>query len=316
MNIVEALEANGIEFKKGSKEDEYRICCPFCEDEGYSLDTRYRFGFNITTGQGHCFNCGKAFSDTALHAVIRKLKLGEIVEIQKKIKAKKAKESALEVIKLPVEFQKLPEQEWSYWGRRAWRYARDRGLTRGQVIEKEIGYAESGEFAFRLIIPVKYKRKLYGLVGRDFTNTSELKYKNSTGGKALFNVPENKASTAVLSEGAFDALAIERAIHHRKMDSLAVLGSSLSEEQLRMLRGYDRIILWSDPDKAGVRNFLRIGEQVYKEITEQVLMVTPEDGEPDPDEMGSAKILKKIQAAKVFTPEISLKMEAWVAFNE
>ena len=57
MNIVEALEAAGIEVRPGASDEEIWMCCPFCQERGESPDGRFRLGVNIRTGQGQCFNC-------------------------------------------------------------------------------------------------------------------------------------------------------------------------------------------------------------------------------------------------------------------
>jgi len=57
MDIIEALEAAEIEYHPSeSDEDEISICCPFCVEEGQpDLDTRFRLGINVSTGEMHCF---------------------------------------------------------------------------------------------------------------------------------------------------------------------------------------------------------------------------------------------------------------------
>lgn len=321
---MEALEAQGIDYKKGSREFEYKICCPFCSDNRGEIDTEFKFGFNIQTGQGHCFHagCNQAFSRAALHAIIEKLELGELVEIQKKVKEKR--KTIIQEIQLPDGYERLRRpmnkkiegDDAEFYLKKAYRYAKFRGLTDEQIKEKKIGYAEWGEFKYRIIFPVIYRNKLYGVVGRDFTDSQMLKYKNSVGIKAIYNIPDNRAEEAVLTEGVLDALAIERAMEDKYVDSLAVLGASLSEQQLKMLSGYRKFYLWPDPDRGGVKSFLRM-VPLLQDLGEVNWVF--KDGEvkrTDPSDMSAEDIRFQLEQSKSYNIAVESRMRAWLAFDE
>ena len=324
VNIIEALEANGIDYRKGSRSFEFKICCPFCPDTRGEIDTEFKFGFNIQTGQAHCFHagCNRSFHSAGMHAIIEKLELGELVEIQKKVKEKR--KVNFQDITLPEGYEKLRRplnkkiegDDAEFYLKKAYRYARFRGLTDEQIKEKKVGYAEWGEFKYRLIFPVIYKSKLHGVVGRDFTESQMLKYKNSEGIKAIYNIPENRADEAVLTEGVLDALAIERAMGDKYIDSLAVLGASLSSEQLKMLKGYHKFYLWPDPDRGGVKAFLRM-VPLLQEIGEvHWVFKNGEVKRTDPSDMTKEEIRFQLEQSQPYNIGVESRMRAWLAFDE
>lgn len=322
MNLLEALESRGIEYRPHtSRENEVFLCCPFCTDRGETPDQRFRFGVNYVTGKAHCFNCGKKFGDVEYlkKALQEKLDTGEWELSQEAIKRKALKPPP--AIKLPDDFIALSEvKKRSHWDKVAVSYLHRRGITEQQIEGKNIGYSMVGDFRYRIVIPVYYQGKLEGLVARAFVENLEPKYRNSLGNKTLFNVPEleHRSHTVVLSEGAFDALAIERAVGCG-IDSAAVLGHTMTERQLDIARGYRRIILWTDPDIAGVEGIIRMGQQLLNAGKEWVEVVKPKlNGSPeyDPSELDSREIRKALQSVKRYTQELGQSLRLKVAFQE
>jgi DNA primase len=318
MNLIEALEAHGIEFKyHTSRENELYINCPFCIERGETPDRRFRFGVNYVTGQAHCFNCGKKFRDVEYlkKALKDKLDTGEWELSQETIKKERLKTP---VVKLPEDFIALSEVgKRTHWDNVALNYLHKRGVTWPQIQQKNIGYSMVGDFRYRIVIPVYYQGKLEGIVARAFVADLEPKYRNSLGNKTLFNVPKKMGDTCVLSEGAFDALAIERVVHN--MDSEAVLGHTLTERQLDIVKHYDRIILWCDPDTAGVEGLIRMGQQLLNAGKERVDIVEPRmDGTPeyDPSELDGHEIRKALNNVKRYSVELGQSLRLKVAFQE
>lgn len=319
MNLLEILESKGIEFKPHStRENEVFICCPFCTERGETPDHRFRFGVNYVTGQAHCFNCGKKFRDFEFlkKALTEKLDTGEWQLSQETIKKDAMKPSE---VKLPEDFIALSEAgRKTHWDRVALDYLHKRGISIRQIKEKNIGYSMVGDFRYRIVIPVYHQGKLEGIVARAFVQDLEPKYRNSLGNKTLYNVPKTQKKTAILSEGCFDALAIERAVES-SMDSMAVLGHSLTERQLSILKDYDRVILWTDPDVAGVEGLLRMGPQVLSLKKPSVFCVVPRlNGvvEYDPSEMNEREVHAKLRWIEPYSVSLELRLKAKLAFRE
>jgi DNA primase len=320
VNLLEALESRGIEFKPHtSRENEVYLCCPFCTERGETPDHRFRFGVNYVTGQAHCFNCGKKFNGVEYlkKALQEKLDTGEWELSQKAIKRAAMKTP---VVKLPDDFISLAGIKGkTHWDKVALAYLHRRGVTDTQIREKNIGYSMVGDFRYRIVIPVYYQGKLEGLVARAFVTDLEPKYRNSLGNKTLFNVPKKRQKTVILSEGAFDALAIERALPPTwKFDSEAVLGHTLTERQLEIVKTYDCIVLWTDPDVAGVEGLIRMGQQLTNAGKEVEIVEPKLTGQPEyePSELEPREIRKTLQTVKRYTPEVGQSLRLKVAFLE
>lgn len=326
MDIQSALQDYGIPFRRSGKENEVWICCPFCLEEGETIDTKFRLGLNLVNGWMHCFNCGKSSKDEMYtwRELERVWKTSDLSAAQSKPKKKKIK------IRLPEDFEILRKvsAHHDHWMNMAYEYVRRRRVTDRQIQEKEIGYSMDGPMAYRVVFPVRdEKGKLQGLVGRDFTGKREPKYKNSIGDKILYNVRKKKKPGVVLVEGPFDTLAVERGVRHLPYDVNGVLGHSLTDKQWEQLEDYEQVILWPDPDRAGligegksgVGGFLGMAPELLRR-KKKVLLVTPKMGEGDenydPSDMFTTEIEQRVKHAKVYSEELVQRIRAWLIFKE
>jgi len=317
VDILDSLDGRGIPYRKSGKSGEIFLCCPFCLENNQSQDERFRLGINIETGQAHCFNCDWRTSDiTYLSQELSRALEMDMFERGEVVPKK------FPPIHLPEDFQILSFKDKDHWGRKAYQYVKLRNVTDRQMTEKKLGYSLSGDFHHRIVVPVYYQGKLKGLVGRDFTGKQEPKYKNSIGIKVVYNVPRRKAQTGLLVEGIFDSLACERGCGgntvHGSVDSLGVLGHSLTDKQLEQLQGYKRFVLWPDPDKAGVFGFLGMIPDL-KRITSQIYIVKPRMAgrdDFDPSEMFGPEIKRRINQATAYSVELEQRLRAWLAFRE
>lgn len=319
MNLLETLVAKGIEYKPHtSREDEIFLNCPFCTDRGETPDHRFRFGVNYVTGQAHCFNCGKKFREFEYlkKALQDKLDTGEWQLAQKAIKLEAMKTPQ---VKLPDDFISLSEVgRRTHWDKIAIKYLHSRGVTETQIRRKNIGYSMVGDFRYRIVIPVYYHGKLEGLVARAFVRDLEPPYRNSLGNKTLYNVPKHIHKTAVLSEGVFDALAIERAVP-ASIDSLAILGSSLTDRQLDIVKAYERVILWTDPDVAGVEGLIKMGSHLRNlngPVVECIVPKLNNEEEFDPSDLDEREVQAKLKACVPYSDELVQRLKTARAFAE
>lgn len=326
MDIIEALEAAEIEYHQSESDDnEITINCPFCLEEGEpTQDTRFRLGINVVTGEMHCFNCNKGSRDAVytFSEIQRVLDTGEIGKAQDRKKKKKA-EKEKRVI-LPEDFKVLYPRPKDRWGKLAYDYVRSRKVTKRQIRKKKIGYSVlDGHMHHRIIFPIYWKGKLQGLVGRDFTGKQSPTYKNSVGSKALFNIPKTPQKSICLVEGVYDALAVEDACRKASLsiDSGATLGHTLTDKQLRMLRKYRTIILWYDPDEAGIEGLLHDGSKLRETFPrKKIKLIVPRTyygkNDKDPSDLSRSTIEQRIRRAKLFTKAWERKLESWRAFDE
>lgn len=132
----------------------------------------------------------------------------------------------------------------------------------------ELRYALTGDYAWRIIIPVyDTNGQLRNWVGRAIHEGAELRYRNAVNsGKALlFNEARarhcaSKTSTVFVVEGVWDCMKMDYYGERNGGTSVAILGTSVTEEQLVRLallgREFKRIVLLMDPEAFGVNVFI------------------------------------------------------------
>lgn len=317
MDIIEALTTAGIEYRPGRSDDEIWLNCCFCSENGETMDTRFRLGVNLLDGRASCFNCGwKSRGVYTFRRLQEALSTGEMEASQAKRHEKKK-----EKVYLPEDFERLvePNGNTDHWAKVAWRYLRRRGVTPQQIKLKHIGYSLVGDLAYRVVFPVYVHKHLKGLVGRDFTDKQEIKYRNSVGGKALYNF-DKQNKTVVLLEGVFDTLKVEQAARKLDIDACGLLGHDLTDDQLELLEPYKRIVLWLDPDAAGLKGLFSIAKKLPKDKIVKVVLprgfLHPGASDQDPSELETEVIVKRLLHAHRLTDDLQLKLRAWSAFDE
>lgn len=311
---------------------EVSVDCCFCDDG------KERLGINVETGVAHCFKCDWASGDkdstvnskrrtfTKLAAeanlsVIFTVEEGEEdVTVEEKTEVlKKGKQKYAE--RLPQAFEPLYERVNDRISKEARRYLFDRGVTKRQLEVHRIGFCAAGRYAYRIVFPVWYGKKLRGYVCRDFTGKSELKYLNSDGEKGLYGLPvrNRRTSKGVLVEGVFDKLAVERAVSY---DTFAGLGSKLTPRQLKKLSTYNTIVIWAEPDRAGVEGTIKRARLLQKKKIQVkvVLPLSDVDTDTDPGKLGETaeglnEIRDRISKAVAYTSGIASLMRTRVAWS-
>lgn len=311
MNLIEALDSHGIRWRKSGKPNNIWMCCPYCEERNETPDTRFRLGVDIATGKGNCFNCGWRDSRTAVIKLQQRLNLGEWVE-KETVSTKHYRP-----VRLPEDFTPLgKEQELrgDVWSIRARKYCLKRGITNAQLRRYKIGFSQSGRYAYRIVIPIYCEGKLKGIVSRALLASQKPKYKNSVGDKAIFGLPKGEHSDGlVITEGTFDALAVDRAAGD-DYNCVSALGHSLTARQIGYIEGYRTYILWLDPDAAGIKGTISMAEQL--KVIGHVKVVMPRVNDADPDELSEKEIRRRIERAKHWSPETESSLKSFLAYSE
>jgi hypothetical protein len=260
MTFPDLLTLRRIRFRRSHGDSaELSLCCPFCTDRGKDPDDKFHFGVNYVTGEGHCFRCGWRSRKWAVQAFLRKIGSSDEVEglPQDEAEVKPIK------IALPDDFEVLtPNDATDDMIGPAWRYLMKRGISEKQIQRNSIGISLTGRYAYRIVFPVRFQKKLKGFVSRDWTGTAQVRYLNSIGEKSLYNLREPSPSRhVILSEGIFKCLRIERATLTR---SAAILGNTITDEQIQQLLQlqYQHAILWPDPNEAGIRGMLNTADRL------------------------------------------------------
>ena len=142
------------------------------------------------------------------------------------------------------------------WYEPALRYLEGRGLTRDQIDRWGLGYAVRGRLRNRVVLPVRdgagalltYTARAIDTAQKPRYRSGEVRH-GARPRRALWGEERWAGRDAVtIAEGIFGGLRLEAA---GAPNPTALLGSELTEEKARVLAGFRRILVATDPDKAG-----------------------------------------------------------------
>ena len=205
--------------------------CPFCNHRKPKLEINMH-----TTEEGknfwECWVCQTR--GQSIRSLLKQLKTpqDQANEILKFVpKGSFIEYKGLSIIELPPEYQTLYNaSKESVVANLVRKYLYERGLTDYDFIKYGIGYATTGEYGGRVIIPsYSASNHLNYFVGRSFDGNF-YKYKNPEASKDVifFENFINWDAPIILCEGAFDAMAIKR-------NAIPILGKSLSKSLWKKL---------------------------------------------------------------------------------
>jgi DNA primase len=262
IRVERALTALRIAFTR--RGDRLWAQCPFHEDQDPSWFVR-RSGERA--GQHHCFACKAGgpldslikhvlkTSDAGARAWLEKLDAGEApgpAEAPEFIIA--ASRPGAKGFALPREVRCTPLGAWPSIPRA---YATARGLTPEQVERWGIGYAPEGRLAGRLVIVVRDAAgRARNYMARDFTGGEPRRYLYPAAVDrpdldVVFGEqhwPASNRRRVVVTEGALDALAVERAVG----GTVAALGGSMVRPlHVAKLGTFREVVVLTDSDAAG-----------------------------------------------------------------
>ena len=278
---------------KGSKRARHNHAfhCPFCNHRKPKLEINF-----ATNEKGEnpweCWVCetkGRTIRSLLYQLKVPKEQAGDILKYLPK--GQNYKLNLDSVVQLPKEFQLLSNAaSTSYVGNIIKKYLYERGFTDNDFIKYGIGYATSGEYGGRIIIPsYSESNQLNFFVARSY-NGDYFKYKNPEVSKdiIIFENFINWNTPIVICEGVFDAIAIKR-------NAVPILGKSISNSLMKKLVQSKSEEIYIALDKDAQNKALEYSEQ-FLNMGKKVFLVKMED--KDPSEMGFVKFTKHIQTAK------------------
>lgn len=241
-------------------------------------------------GLQHCFGCG--FGGTAVDLVqqvldieyssaiefIKERAYGELIPYTS-IKVN-FKSLSRPVFKIPpgVIFEPLDE-----WPTAARNYLTERQVTPYQVDKWNLGYSIQGRLAGRIFIPIcNAKGVLTSYMARSYCN-HDRRYLEPTEEEkpdidSVFGEHQwsKTRETLILSEGAFNCLALERAFPF--VDVGALRGSNVTPKKILKLATFKRIIVVTDNDRAGINAEEKLKANLDRHIEyKRVLLPEEED---------------------------------------
>jgi hypothetical protein len=235
-------------------------------------DTKPSWSINVTTGQHHCFSCGWGGGPAALvlHALGAEPLWWTTRDAWEWIDAHGFTEDAApdlavemylvggrmrEPFVLPRGVRlEVPPREWPTPARR---YMASRSITGWQVRRWRLGYAADGRLAGRIVIPVRDgSGATWGYQARTFVN-DRVRYltphdDENADTRVMFGEEHWPAGReqVFVTEGAFDALAVERAMH-APIAGLSGAVRALDPLVVGKLATFERVVVVTDADAAG-----------------------------------------------------------------
>jgi DNA primase len=279
--------------------EELRGRCPIHQGEG-----QQSFHASLTKNAFNCFSCKARGNVLDFVAAMEKssvrdaaMKLQEWFSIdpatapteskpdQKPAKKEKRGEGS-EPVNKPLSFELKGIDH-------AHPYLSERGITKETAETFGVGlFSGRGSMNGRVVIPIHNERgELVAYAGRSIDG-SEPRYKLPVGfhkSHVLFNLhrasSSNAGSEVIVVEGFFDCMKVWQA---GQSSVVALMGSSLSEQQERLLLGrFKTVSLFMDGDDAGRTAAEEIAARLIRHM--HVRIVEPPDGK-QPDELDQEQL--------------------------
>jgi DNA primase len=274
MRVDVSVMLEGLGIKSRRRGGERWACCPFHAERDASWQIRDDPG-NKANGLWRCFGCGArgnpvqlvaAVLDTDTDAAIAWMEetgciAGEpALPVRVTITSTRGIEAAF---RLPAGVLFEPPAEWVTPARR---YVAKRGITEGQIERWGVGYSLYGRLRGRVVFPIRDGgQHVIGYTARSFIGDPkrylEPHTKEGATSGAVFGEEHwpahGERGAVVLTEGAINALAIERVIEDNpefdghEVAIAAVRGSHFLPGHAARLATFSRVLVASDPDAAG-----------------------------------------------------------------
>lgn len=245
--------------------------CPFCGDgafhNGYNPDGNY---FN-------CWKCGGHQTEATLMKLTKK-NYEAVKTLLFKFRIGLSSNNTLRSSKMSqqIEISKAKLDKYTKLGapmtRAHRKYLKGRGFNVRQLEEMFglRGTVRHPKYPSRIIMPVLYEGEEVSWVSRSILANPSVRYVNCPKPDEVISMKEviynmdNTSSTAIVTEGPIDAMAIG-------YGGVATLGVKYTQTQLEALRSYSRIFIWFDPDKSGAKGAEKLASELGHNISVEVL---------------------------------------------
>ena len=271
--------------------DNYAFHCPFCNHRKPKLE------INMATNEEgknfwECWVCQT--KGQTIRSLLKQLKTPyeQAQDILKYLpKGSQIEYKQLSITELPKEYQPLYSASGtSVIANLVKKYLYDRGLTDNDFIKYGVGYATSGEYGGRVIVP-SYSESgtLNFFIARSYDG-NYFKYKNPEASKDIifFENLINWSTPIILCEGVFDAIAIRR-------NAIPILGKSISNSLYKKIITSPLTDVYIALDQDARDRALQIAEQLLNQGKRVFLIDLPDK---DPSEMGFRAFTELIQDAE------------------
>lgn len=324
-NVEQVLARLGIEAKKKGRDWWARCPSPDHEDRNPSWHIRDEPGAE-RHGKMHCFSCkwggtvedlvgavlGFQGDDSDKREAARKWLAGFAVEQKLPTSVRVKVTGTFHKFRLPEEARFGPLHSWVTPARE---FAQSRGIPEWQVDRWGLGYVVDGLLAGRLMIPYCDARGVpRGYTARTFLGKGKVlkRYKEPepTEGADLDTMFgeqhwESPRLEVYVTEGALNALAVERTMTYQAVGGLVVTGSvaatagsHLRPAHATKLATFRTVVVLTDPDKAGDRIAADMGANLARHSrVVRVRLPEGKDANDLPREELAARIRGALDAA-------------------
>ena len=288
INILDEVLGVGTSLK-GNEQAHH---CPFCHHHKKKLQ------INLETQQWHCWVCdskGRKIQTLLKRLHVDSKRIKKVYEIYGDdyiVSSTTTDEEKVE-LRLPSEFKSLLKKPKGLnpLYKKVVQYAKDRRISKEDIIKYNIGYCDSGIYTNRIIIPsYDVDGRLNYFIARSVFTEERFKYKNPPISKnvTIFENQINWNKPITLTEGVFDALAVKR-------NAIPLLGKFIPKTLMDSIykRGVKEIKIILDKD-AQDQALYYVNYFMNNGITVTNILPT----EKDAGDMGFSKVNKMLKQTK------------------
>lgn len=275
--------------------NEYIVKCPKCEERIGKRDTKGHLYVNPTKNVWNCFRCewkGRDLASLGLQLEEKSYgKISDLADYLANINTPPMEEKFT-----TIEFPKGYTTDFSrsITGKMAYNYLLSRGLSREQIEENRIGYANGGPYSGFIVLPIFEDSELVYYVTRSIFKKE---YKNAPvpSRNIMFNFKNQRV--IVLCEGIFDALSFGK-------NGVALLGKAMKDAQLERIRKNppQRVYICLDNDAKTAATSIA---SRLKSIVDEVFLVKISEGK-DPNTSTKKQLIEDVKNAVKFNSKIDL----------
>ena len=288
INILDEVLGVGTSLK-GNEQAHH---CPFCHHHKKKLQ------INLETQQWHCWVCdskGRKIQTLLKRLHVDSKRIKKVYEIYGDdyiVSSTTTDEEKVE-LRLPSEFKSLLKKPKGLnpLYKKVVQYAKDRRISKEDIIKYNIGYCDSGIYTNRIIIPsYDVDGRLNYFIARSVYEEEKFKYKNPPISKnvTIFENQINWKEPITLTEGVFDALAVKR-------NAIPLLGKFIPKTLMDSIykRGVKEIKIILDKD-AQDQALYYVNYFMNNGITVTNILPT----EKDAGDMGFSEVNKMLKQTK------------------
>ncbi len=288
INILDEVLGVGTSLK-GNEQAHH---CPFCHHHKKKLQ------INLETQQWHCWVCdskGRKIQTLLKRLHVDSKRIKKVYEIYGDdyiVSSTTTDEEKVE-LRLPSEFKSLLKKPKGLnpLYKKVVQYAKDRRISKEDIIKYNIGYCDSGIYTNRIIIPsYDVDGRLNYFIARSVFTEERFKYKNPPISKnvTIFENQINWNKPITLTEGVFDALAVKR-------NAIPLLGKFIPKTLMDSIykRGVKEIKIILDKD-AQDQALYYVNYFMNNGITVTNILPT----EKDAGDMGFSEVNKMLKQTK------------------